>query len=55
MAQQQNPYYVNRFLSTIWNLCTTATNDQQQQQSDATKTAQAAQSSICNFSQGMYL
>ena len=39
---------MEQVLSTIWNLCTTATNDSTTAASDATTTARCA-SSICNF------
>ena len=49
------PVLRNRFLSTIWNLCATATNDptaQQQQQQQQAMQQQAAQAQLA-VSQGM--
>ena len=43
---------MEQVLSTIWNLCTTATNDSTTAASDATTTAQAAQAQYA-ISQGM--
>ena len=42
----------NRFLSTIWNLCTTATNDSTTAASDATTNSSSAQAQYA-ISQGM--